>query len=94
MRFIIENFFCTEGRKFHEIGFYYDAELSRSLPFHENDVIHRSRDGNADLEFRWIPPVRTALDALDLQPLSLRRLIETMPAGVEHVVQRDSRDGL
>ncbi|WP_455873402.1 NUDIX hydrolase [Rhizobium yanglingense] len=89
VRFVIENFFELGGRKAHEIGFYFDAELSRPLRFHESDIIHRSRDGETDLEFRWILPMREALEEIDLKPAPIRALIEANPTGVRHLVYRD-----
>ncbi|MGO4482665.1 NUDIX hydrolase [Rhizobium pisi] len=88
LRFIIENFFALADRRMHEVGFYYEAELSGALPFHETDIIHRVRDGTADLEFRWAFPSRSVLDRFDLQPMPLRDLIERMPDGVQHLVRR------
>ncbi|MDJ1632211.1 NUDIX domain-containing protein [Agrobacterium rhizogenes] len=88
LRFVVENFFELAGRKVHEVGFYYEAELARPLPFHESDIVHRVRDGSADLEFRWALPSKAVLDQFDLMPLPLRGLIETMPSGVQHMVRR------
>ncbi|MBB3452598.1 hypothetical protein FHT86_000854 [Rhizobium sp. BK313] len=90
LRFVIENFFELVGRKLHEVGFYYEAELAKPLPFHETDIVHRVRDGSADLEFRWAFPRKAVLDQFDLMPLPLRALIETMPSGVQHVVRRNA----
>lgn len=89
LRFVIENFFELGDLRAHEIGFYFDAELSRPLPFHEREIIHRVRDGNSDLEFRWVPPTRAALDELDLKPRPLRDLIAENHAGMAHLVYRD-----
>lgn len=90
LRFIIENFFEFAGMRVHELGFYYEAELSRPLPFHESEIVHRIKDGSAELEFRWALPTRVALDQFDLQPLPIRDLIEAMPAGIQHLVRRDA----
>jgi 8-oxo-dGTP pyrophosphatase MutT (NUDIX family) len=90
LRFIIENFFEFAGRRVHEVGFYYEAALSRPLPFHETEIVHRVEDGGAELEFRWALPTRAVLDQFDLQPLPLRDLIETMPAGIQHLVRRNT----
>ncbi|MFB9949466.1 NUDIX hydrolase [Rhizobium puerariae] len=89
LRFVIENFFELSGREVHEIGFYYDAALSHPLPFHETDIVHRVRDGEAELEFRWIRPTATAFDEYDLKPFPLRALIAGMPGGIAHLVYRD-----
>ncbi len=89
LRFVIENFFELGGRRVHEVGFYYDAMLSRPLPFHETEIIHRVKDGNVDLEFRWARPTRAVLEQLDLKPAPLHGLVEAMPVDVQHVVRRD-----
>jgi 8-oxo-dGTP pyrophosphatase MutT (NUDIX family) len=89
LRFVIENFFELAGRKAHEIGFYYEAELARPFPFHESDIVHRSREGNTDLEFRWVLPRNVVSGAIDLKPAPLVDLIETPPEGIVHVVHRD-----
>ena len=68
LRFVIENFFELDGRKAHEIGFYYEVELAQPLPFHDTDTVHRSQDGSAPLEFRWALAQETALATLDLKP--------------------------
>ncbi|NLS16653.1 NUDIX domain-containing protein [Rhizobium sp. P40RR-XXII] len=90
LRFIIENFFELSGRRVHEVGFYYEAELSRPLPFHETDIVHRVKDGSAELEFRWAPSTRAGLDQYELVPPTLRDLIETIPTGIRHFVRRDA----
>ncbi|MBN8962637.1 MAG: NUDIX domain-containing protein [Rhizobiales bacterium] len=89
LRFVIENFFELGGRKAHEIGFYYQAELARPLPFHETDIVHRSRDGDTDLEFRWALPRSIASGAVDLKPAPLVDLINAPAEGIVHVVHRD-----
>lgn len=89
LRFVIENFFTLGGRQMHEIGFYYDAELTQSLPFHESEVVHRSRDGGTELEFRWVRTEQAALDQIDLKPLPLIALIESTPDSIAHLVYRD-----
>ncbi len=89
LRFIIENFFDLSGRRVHEVGFYYEAELSQPLPFHETEIVHRVRDGNADLEFRWAPATRAGLDRFELVPPTLRDLVESGSGNIQHLVRRD-----
>lgn len=89
LRLMIENFFELGGRKCQEIGFYYEAELSNPLRFHEHVVVHRSQDGNSDLEFRWARPSPVVLHKFDLKPSPLVDLIESLPTGVTHMVHRD-----
>ncbi|MFK0160940.1 NUDIX hydrolase [Rhizobium sp. NPDC090279] len=90
LRFIIENFFEFSGRRVHEIGFYYEAELLQPFPFHETEIVHRVMDGGAELEFRWAPSTQVGLDRFDLVPKTIRNLIATNPAGVHHFVLREA----
>jgi len=88
LRFIIENFFEFAGRRVHELGLYYEAELLHPLPFHETEIVHRAQDGSAELEFRWAPSTEVGLDRFDLVPAPIRNLIATNPAGIQHFVRR------
>ncbi len=90
LRFIIENFFEYAGRRVHELGFYYEAELLQPFPFHETEIVHRVKDGSADLEFRWAPTTLIGLDRFDLVPTPIRNLIVTNPDGIQHLVRRDA----
>ncbi|MDK4715583.1 NUDIX domain-containing protein [Rhizobium sp. CNPSo 4039] len=90
LRFIIENFFEYAGRRVHELGFYYEAELLQPFPFHETEIVHRVKDGSADLEFRWAPSTLAGLNRFDLVPNPIRNLIVTNPAGIQHFVRRDA----
>ena len=91
LRLLIENFFELEGRKCQEIGFYYDAELGSPLQFHQSEIVHRCRDGSADLEFRWALPTVTALRTFDLKPAPLISLLENLPDGFKPLVHRDGK---
>jgi len=90
LRFIVENFFEFAGRRAHEVGFYYEAELLQPFPFHETEIVHRVQDGSAELEFRWTPFTRPGLDRFGLVPTPIRNLIATNPAGVQHLVHREA----
>ncbi|WP_376741637.1 NUDIX hydrolase [Ensifer sesbaniae] len=89
LRLLIENFFELGGKKAHELGFYYDVQLHSPPPFVQNAIVHRSRDGNADLEFRWALPEQ--LPSFDLKPTALIPLIARLPSAFSHVVHRDKQ---
>ncbi|RDE08185.1 NUDIX domain-containing protein [Pelagibacterium lacus] len=73
LRFVMENFFVDRGRRFHEIGFYYDVTLPDRFPFREDGgVCHFCEDGDARLEFKWVPMASASLDAINFQPARLR----------------------
>ena len=84
LRFLIENFFREnffrmDGCEAHELGLYFDAVLAAPPAFRLDDVVHRCRDGDADLEFRW-----------SLRSTLLRGLLADVPDTVQHHVHRDA----
>lgn len=85
----VENFFHYEGADFHEYGLYYLMEIPESFPFHPSAIVHRNKDGNNELEFRWVEATKVALTALDLPPYFLARDIETLPESPCHLVWHD-----
>lgn len=89
LRVIIENFFQLDGRRVHEIGFYHEVRLLKELPFHDSDIVHRVRDGDDDLEFRWVEPSADNLELVDFRPVPLRSLLSNWPASITHLVHRD-----
>jgi 8-oxo-dGTP pyrophosphatase MutT (NUDIX family) len=86
---IVENFFHYEGRDWHELGFYYRMEVPSAFPFKPDEIIHRVRDGNSDLEFKWVAATTVALKALDIPPYFIAEEIENLPRAVKHLVWRD-----
>lgn len=86
---IVENFFHYEGRDWHELGFYYLMEVPECFPFQSGEIVHRVRDGNSDLEFKWVPATSEALKALDIPPYFIADEIESLPLAPRHLVWRD-----
>lgn len=84
----VENFFHYEDRHCHEFGIYYQMELPAEFPFHPTDIVHRVMDGT-ELEFKWVPATRAALQALDIPPYFIADEIESLPETPRHVVWRD-----
>lgn len=89
LHFIIENFFSLAGRRTHELGFYFSAHLSAPLPFDAHEIIHRVRDGETDLEFRWVRPAPETLKALDFKPALLQSRLAALPTEPLHLTHRD-----
>jgi len=63
--------------------------LASIIKLHESDVVHRSRDGETDLEFRWVLPRDLVSGGIDLKPAPLVDLVATTSDGILHVVHRD-----
>jgi len=58
------------------------------LPFDPDCVVHRSRDGQIDLEFRW--PDAERLGRWHLRPVLLRDMLADVPDVVQHRVHYDA----
>ncbi len=90
MLWTVENFFRYEERDYHEIGFYYLMEIPKVFPFHPSEVVHRLKDGNSDLEFRWVKATKAALINLDIPPYFIAEQIEDLPQTPVHIIWNDN----
>jgi 8-oxo-dGTP pyrophosphatase MutT (NUDIX family) len=87
LRFLVENFFDLGGRRFHEFGFYYSAELTGPFPFSDGgEVCFHSRDGGSDLEFAWVAARESVLAERNFKPALLRGLLAVADGGMKHLV--------
>ncbi|MDB5587025.1 MAG: hydrolase [Devosia sp.] len=90
LRYLVENFFTYNGEACHEIGWYYEAELSSAFPFLTDDICHRATDGAFGLEFRWVKCDLKSFGVYPLLPPMLpSQLVDTSP-GFRHIVERQS----
>jgi len=88
LRFLVENLFAYEGRAVHEIGWYFDVDLTGSFPPVADGICHRVVDGGTQLEFRWIPLDGEALRTFPLLPPMLSvQLLDPTP-GFRHIIER------
>ena len=86
---IVENFFHYEGRDCHELGIFYLMDIPESFPFASGEIVHRIKDGNNELEFKWVPATTQALTELDIPPYFIASEIENLPQTVKHLVWDD-----
>ncbi|URK87054.1 NUDIX hydrolase [Rhizobium sp. RCAM05350] len=89
MLWTVENFFRYEAHDYHEIGFYYLMEIPESFPFHASEIVHRLKDGDSDLEFKWVKATKGALTALDVPPYFIAGQIENLPQTPVHIIWDD-----
>jgi 8-oxo-dGTP pyrophosphatase MutT (NUDIX family) len=87
--FLVESFFSLGPLSVHELGLYHGVELPETFPFARHDVCHRIVDGDADLEFKWVPATEAALAASDFRPIALRGRLAEPPDGAVHLVDRE-----
>ncbi len=85
----VENFFHYEELDWHELGLYYLMEIPAGFPFDPERIVHRIKDGDNDLEFKWVRATRKALVALDIPPYFIAEEIENLPLTSRHLVWRD-----
>lgn len=88
---VVENFFDFEKRHWHELGFYYLMTVPETFPFAPEGIVHRVQDGDNDLEFKWVPATRVALEALDIPPYFIAAEIENLPQETRHLVWDDGK---
>jgi ADP-ribose pyrophosphatase YjhB (NUDIX family) len=87
LRFVVESFFVYRDVAYHEIGFYFDAEIEPTAALFRERGDFRGHDGEDDLLFRWF-----LLDELDdaiIRPAFLVTALRERAPGIVHVVQRD-----
>jgi 8-oxo-dGTP pyrophosphatase MutT (NUDIX family) len=89
MLWTVENFFRYEDDDYHEIGFYYLMEIPEHFPFHATEIVHRLKDGESNLEFKWVNATRAALIALDIPPYFIAEHIENLPQMPVHIIWDD-----
>ena len=88
LRFLVENYFVYEGRALHEIGWYFEVDLSGDFPFLTDDICHRVVDGQSNLEFRWVRSDSETFGVYPIMPPMLpAQLLDSTP-GFRHIVER------
>ena len=87
---VMENFFSYEGKRFHELAYYYRATLPESFPFQrDGEVCHRGQDGDAELEFRWLPVKPAVLRANAFRPMALGDELAALGKAFQHRVFKE-----
>lgn len=80
-----ESFYRREGEDFHELGFFYAAELPEQGPDGKTPWLVRQDEGH-DLSFYWIPLAGAALEQINLLPRWLPAFLRDLPSGHSHIV--------
>lgn len=88
--FVVENFFELEGKKFHELGFYYLLSADKTLPIYRKDIEHRGTEMGQTLIYKWFP--LRDLPGVRLFPTFLREKLQRLPEHTEHIVHWDDEE--
>jgi ADP-ribose pyrophosphatase YjhB (NUDIX family) len=85
-----ENFFQFLFTQFHELGLYFEVSLPNGSELRgRTKEWHTTEDNGVKLCFRWFELEQAR--ELPILPEFLREGLSSLPAGTEHVVQRDAR---
>jgi ADP-ribose pyrophosphatase YjhB (NUDIX family) len=76
---VVENHFEDWGKRFHEIGFYYLAELEAGACAFQPDEFS---GGEPEILLRWVG--LDDLDGIDVRPSFLRAGLRALPAAIVH----------
>jgi len=85
---VVENFFTLEGKRHHELGFYYLVTLPKAADLDLNKEFYGQEENGTQLIFRWHR--LDALKNLNLQPSFLKTSLNALPTAITHIVQKDS----
>ena len=84
---MLESFFTYRDKRFHELAYYYPVTLPDDFPFRtDGEVCHRGRDGEVDLEFKWLRTDAESLRANDFKPEALYGVLYDLPVVPRHVI--------
>jgi len=87
---VLESFFTYRDKRFHELAYYYPVTLPGDFPFRDDgELCHRGRDGEADLEFKWLRANAESLRAGAFYPVALHNELSAVPGGVKHLIWVD-----
>ncbi len=85
---IIENFFGgTEGGKYHEIGFYYRANLQQEMETKDYTIIENDKGEEKILEYKWVD--KKELENIDFRPVVLKPLLFEDSEKIEHIILKE-----
>ncbi len=92
LAFSVENFFNWNGKKSHEIGFYFHAQFAEhSKKFYDMPQffgMEKKMDGMAEfhLLFQWFP--LQEINSMDIRPQFLKNRLQTDMTMPSHIVNR------
>ena len=87
---VVENFFDREGKKWHEIAFYFRITFPSSDPVWDHAVPFKGVEKGTDLTFRWVP--LSELRDWNLVPEFLKDALTDLPTSIQHRVWTDASE--
>jgi len=87
--YVMESFYPDRAQQFHEVAFYYRITVGADFPYHDTDICHRCFEGSVEMEYRWVPATKAALDAVSFHPEALRNRFSDLPTTTVHLLERE-----
>jgi ADP-ribose pyrophosphatase YjhB (NUDIX family) len=84
---IAENFFSLDGRRYHEIGFYFLAAFPEGSELHDKRQCYQGIEPGQELQFRWF--ALSELASVAMRPTFLQRTLMEGAHCLTHEVQRE-----
>lgn len=84
---VVENFFSHQGRRHHEVGLYFKAELPFGSRLLDKTRSHSGTEPGYSLEYRWFE--LAGLGGIDIRPRLLQACLSSDLKALKHVVQKD-----
>ena len=84
--FTAENFFEREGRRYHELGMYYEVTPPAAVPFITGTPALVTEDEGHELSFFWAALEGEDLTRYNLLPRWLRTQLQALPQTPQHLV--------
>ncbi len=84
---VVENFFRYAGYRCHELGLFFQMDLAPGSPLLGHPGPFHGHEGKLPLIFQWYDV--TDLTGVTLYPAFLKEALTAVPAGTEHVVNRE-----
>ena len=81
-----ESFYRREGEDFHELGFFYRAELPADARPNGASPWRVTHDEGSEHRFHWLALASDGLERLNLQPVWLREVLRRLPDHLAHIV--------
>jgi ADP-ribose pyrophosphatase YjhB (NUDIX family) len=92
---LVENFFVYEGKRWHEVAFYYEVTLPPGCPLYEatepfsrTEEYYLGEPGGVELIFQWHPIA--GLENVYLLPSFLRTGLRSLPEHTQYIVHVDA----
>jgi 8-oxo-dGTP pyrophosphatase MutT (NUDIX family) len=87
---IVENFFDFDGRRCHELGFYFLMQFPAGCRYLAGPGPYEAIEPGTELICEWATNTTAELTARRLYPTFLREALQQLPDRVEHRVHVDS----